>query len=71
MTSKGRLRNIMNKHITLAALTALALVSAQAHAIDWPIKPLAIYVTTAAGGDTDLMARMAAEYAVHKRVEMQ
>ena len=40
----------------------LALVSAQAHAIDWPTKPVTIYVTTAAGGNTDLMARMAAEY---------
>lgn len=51
----------MNKGMALAALTALALVSAQAHAMDWPTKPVTIYVTTAAGGNTDLMARMAAE----------
>ena len=52
----------LNRRTALAGLTALALVSAQAHATDWPTKPVTIYVTTAAGGNTDLMARMAAEY---------
>ena len=52
----------LNRRTALAGLTAMALVSAQAHATDWPTKPVTIYVTTAAGGNTDLMARMAAEY---------
>src|SRR4029078_3156111 len=53
----------LSRRTTLAALTARALVSApQAYATDWPTKPVTIYVTTAAGGNTDMMARMAAEY---------
>lgn len=52
----------MNRRTALAALAALMLVSTQAHATDWPTKPVTIYVTTGAGGNTDLMARMAAEF---------
>jgi tripartite-type tricarboxylate transporter receptor subunit TctC len=53
----------LSRRTTLAAFTALALVWApQAYATDWPTKPVTIYVTTAAGGNTDMMARMAAEY---------
>ena len=52
----------LSRRITLAAFTVLALFSTQAYATDWPTKPVTIYVTTAAGGNTDLMARMAAEY---------
>ena len=48
------------RRAALAALIALAIVPA--HATDWPTKPVTIYVTTAAGGNTDLMARMAAEH---------
>ena len=44
----------------------MAIVSTQAHATDWPTKPVTIYVTTAAGGNTDLMARMAAEHLTSK-----
>jgi tripartite-type tricarboxylate transporter receptor subunit TctC len=51
----------MNTRATLAALTAMAIVSTQAYATDWPTKQVTIIVTTAAGGNTDLMARMAAE----------
>jgi len=40
----------------------MAIGSTQAYATDWPTKQVTIYVTTAAGGNTDLMARMAAEY---------
>ncbi len=49
----------------LAALTALAIVST-AYATDWPTKQVTIFVTTAAGGNTDLMARMAAEHLTAK-----
>jgi len=52
------------RRVVLAALTAI--VAAPAHATDWPVKPVTIYVTTAAGGNTDLMARMAAEHLTAK-----
>ena len=50
----------------LAAFAAMAILSTQAHATDWPTKQVTIYVTTAAGGNTDLMARMAANYLTTK-----
>jgi tripartite-type tricarboxylate transporter receptor subunit TctC len=53
---------ILNRRTALAAFAAMAIVSTQAVATDWPTKPVTIYVTTAAGGNTDLMARMAAEH---------
>ena len=46
----------------LAALAATAIASVPARATDWPTKPVTIYVTTAAGGNTDMMARMAADH---------
>ena len=52
----------LSRRTALAAFAAMALVSTQAYATDWPTKQVTIYVTTAAGGNTDLMARMAAEY---------
>jgi tripartite-type tricarboxylate transporter receptor subunit TctC len=56
----------LNRRTALAALTAMAVMPVQAHATDWPTKPVTIYVTTAAGGNTDLMARMAAEHLTAK-----
>jgi tripartite-type tricarboxylate transporter receptor subunit TctC len=53
---------ILNRHIIVAALTAMAIAPAPAHATDWPTRQVTIYVTTAAGGNTDMMARMAADY---------
>ena len=52
----------LSRRTALAAFAAMAIVSTQAYANDWPTKQVTIYVTTAAGGNTDLMARMAAEY---------
>ena len=52
----------LSRRTALAAFAAMAIVSTQAYATDWPTKQVTIYVTTAAGGNTDLMARMAAEY---------
>lgn len=50
-------------HLRSAALLALAIVAGTAaEASDWPAKPVTIYVTTAAGGNTDMMARMAADH---------
>jgi tripartite-type tricarboxylate transporter receptor subunit TctC len=55
-----------NRCTALVALTAMAFVSTQAVASDWPNRQVTIYVTTAAGGNTDLMARMAAEHLAAK-----
>lgn len=52
----------MNGLTAVAALIATAISAMRAYAIDWPTKPVTILVTTAAGGNTDLMARMAAEH---------
>ncbi|MFL6798529.1 MAG: Bug family tripartite tricarboxylate transporter substrate binding protein [Xanthobacteraceae bacterium] len=52
----------MNRRTAIAGLCVLGLASTQAHATDWPTRSVTIVVTTAAGGNTDLMARMAAEY---------
>ena len=52
----------LSRRTALSAFAAMAIVPTQASATDWPSKPVTIYVTTAAGGNTDLMARMAAEY---------
>ncbi len=52
----------LNRRAALSALTAMTIVPVSAFASDWPTKQVTIYVTTAAGGNTDLMARMAAEY---------
>jgi tripartite-type tricarboxylate transporter receptor subunit TctC len=50
----------LTRRATLAAAMTFA---ASAHAsTDWPTKPVTIYVTTAAGGNTDMMARLAAEH---------
>ncbi len=46
----------------IAVAFAVAMVSAPGHATDWPAKPVTIYVTTAAGGNTDMMARLAADH---------
>ena len=48
------------------AIFVATIPSAAAHATDWPTKPVTIYVTTAAGGNTDLMARMAADHLTAK-----
>ena len=52
----------MERRTVTAALTGLLIAVTPANATDWPNNSVTIYVTTAAGGNTDLMARMAAEY---------
>jgi tripartite-type tricarboxylate transporter receptor subunit TctC len=44
----------------IAVFAVVAIASMPAQATDWPTKQVTIYVTTAAGGNTDMMARMAA-----------
>jgi tripartite-type tricarboxylate transporter receptor subunit TctC len=53
---------IVNRRHAMAASIAITIVSTRAYGTDWPTKPVTILVTTAAGGNTDLMARMAAEH---------
>ena len=56
----------LTRRAALAGLTAVVIVPTAAHSTDWPTKPVTIYVTTAAGGNTDMMARMAAEHLTGK-----
>jgi tripartite-type tricarboxylate transporter receptor subunit TctC len=57
----------LTRRATLATLAAAMTFAAPAHAsTDWPTKPVTIYVTTAAGGNTDMMARLAAEHLTAK-----
>jgi tripartite-type tricarboxylate transporter receptor subunit TctC len=57
---------IVNRRNVLAGIAAMAAIPTPAYATDWPTKQVTIYVTTAAGGNTDLMARMAAEHLTTK-----
>jgi tripartite-type tricarboxylate transporter receptor subunit TctC len=52
----------LNRLAVVSAVIAVAIGVTRAYATDWPMKPVTILVTTAAGGNTDLMARMAAEH---------
>ncbi len=57
----------LTRRTTLATLAAAMISAAPAHAsTDWPNKSVTIYVTTAAGGNTDMMARLAAEHLTAK-----
>ena len=47
--------------VTLAAVAAAAILSSPAKAADWPTKLVTIVVTMGAGGNTDLLARLAAD----------
>jgi tripartite-type tricarboxylate transporter receptor subunit TctC len=52
----------LNRRTAAAALAAMTLIVPQAYATDWPTRQVTIVTTTAAGGNTDLTARMAAEH---------
>ena len=45
----------------LALLAAFAPGAASAQATDWPTKPVTVVVPFAAGGNTDIMARIASQ----------
>ena len=45
----------------LALLAAFAPSAASAQATDWPTKPVTVVVPFAAGGNTDIMARIASQ----------
>ena len=50
----------------LALLTTLLLLCAPARAADWPTKAVTIIVPFGAGGNTDMMARLAAQHLTEK-----
>jgi tripartite-type tricarboxylate transporter receptor subunit TctC len=59
--------NVTRRTISLAvAIAAAVCLPAVSFAADWPSRQVTILVPTAAGGNTDLMARMAADYLSHK-----
>jgi tripartite-type tricarboxylate transporter receptor subunit TctC len=59
---------VSRRAVTLALATAVVALSqtGAATASDWPNRPVTILVPLAAGGNTDLMARMAAEHLTKK-----
>jgi tripartite-type tricarboxylate transporter receptor subunit TctC len=54
---------MIDRRMVLAAFAAMSLcsVSAQA-ATDWPNRQVTVIVPTGAGGNTDMMARLAAQH---------
>jgi tripartite-type tricarboxylate transporter receptor subunit TctC len=49
------------KLLVAAGVVAIAALAAPARATDWPTRPVTVVVPMAAGGNTDLMARLAAD----------
>jgi tripartite-type tricarboxylate transporter receptor subunit TctC len=60
--------NVTRRTVSLGFAIAAGAMSlpAAGWATDWPNRPVTILVPTAAGGNTDLMARMAADHLTHK-----
>jgi tripartite-type tricarboxylate transporter receptor subunit TctC len=46
----------------LSAIAALILLATPLHALDWPSRPVTVVVPFAAGGNTDMMARLGAQH---------
>src|SRR5687767_12962707 len=60
---RGAMRILSRTALGLAAgLAASVAFSAAGAAADWPTRPVTVIVPMAAGGNTDMMARMGAEY---------
>ena len=58
---------MIDRRMVLAALAAMTLCSASAQAAtDWPKRQVTIMVPTGAGGNTDMMARLAAKHLAEK-----
>lgn len=61
------LRKLTFRFVALAALCAGAVAwLAPAHALDWPNRPVTVVVPLAAGGNTDMMARIGAQHLAEK-----
>ena len=52
--------------MTIAPAVMLALLSLPGQAADWPVRPVTVVVPLAAGGNTDMMARLAAQHLTDK-----
>jgi tripartite-type tricarboxylate transporter receptor subunit TctC len=52
----------LNRVAAVVALIVIAVGATRVYATDWPTRMVTILVTTAAGGNTDLMARIAADH---------
>jgi tripartite-type tricarboxylate transporter receptor subunit TctC len=48
--------------VALFAIATLALLTSPLHAADWPTRPVTVIVPFGAGGNTDMMARLAAQH---------
>jgi tripartite-type tricarboxylate transporter receptor subunit TctC len=48
--------------IVFSGLAAIALLSGSIAAADWPSRPVTIVVPFGAGGNTDMLARLAAQH---------
>ena len=46
----------------MAAIAALVAIAAPLRAADWPSRPVTVVVPFAAGGNTDMMARLGAQH---------
>src|SRR3569832_419815 len=66
-TASKRGNVMIDRRMVLAALAAMTLCSASAQAAtDWPKRQVTIMVPTGAGGNTDMMARLAAQHLAAK-----
>jgi tripartite-type tricarboxylate transporter receptor subunit TctC len=52
--------------LTLSVVAILAALAAPLHAADWPTRPVTVIVPFGAGGNTDMMARLGAQYLTAK-----
>ena len=52
--------------MTIAPAVMLAVLSLPGQAADWPVRPVTVIVPLAAGGNTDMMARLAAQHLTDK-----
>ena len=52
--------------MTIAPAVMLAVLSLPGQAADWPVRPVTVVVPLAAGGNTDMMARLAAQHLTDK-----
>ena len=50
----------------IAPAVMLAVLSLRGQAADWPVRPVTVVVPLAAGGNTDMMARLAAQHLTNK-----
>jgi tripartite-type tricarboxylate transporter receptor subunit TctC len=55
-----------SRRLTVAAGLLVTAISSSAQAGDWPVRPVTVIVPLAAGGNTDMMARLAASHLTEK-----